>query len=184
MVGAPRMQPMNTGLTIVRNQIEDRMEILGFVRSSGAIRPERASGARAHGLSGSLKCSGNLAHREAIAIATNRSNELRIVRVSFDLLSQPRNSEIHRASRGAVDHAPDVEKQLVPVDRLVAMGGEALEYLELAMGQVYFSFWVLRCHFGEVDNDLAEGDLGRGLGTSSEVPHGSARRALRSRTAW
>jgi predicted RNase H-like HicB family nuclease len=49
---------MNIGSIIVRNQIEDRLDILEFVRSSGAFRTNRECGTAAVHFWTSLKCSG------------------------------------------------------------------------------------------------------------------------------
>src|SRR5690242_9649756 len=74
--------------------------------------------------------------RELVAETVDGVNELRILRIALDLLTQPRDVDVDGARHRHLVVAPHFRQQLIARQRRPAMRDEMPEQLELARGQI------------------------------------------------
>ena len=95
-----------------------------------------------------------------------------MARIGLELVAKPEDEVVHGARERRVRIAPDQVQQLVPRYHMAGPFGEAVQDLELSVGQLHAPRAAVRLQPSEIDNRVAEPQLiDRRLGPAQDCVH-------------
>src|SRR5688572_2303993 len=109
---------------------------------------------------------------QPVSITIRLANIGGMTGIGLQLVAKPEDEVVHRARQRRVGVAPDQVQQLVPRDHLAGSFGEAVEDLELPVGQLDALRATVRLQPPEVDDGIAQPQLINGrLGPAQHGVH-------------
>src|SRR4030095_3850686 len=107
-----------------------------------------------------------------LSVAVRLANVGGMARVGLELVTKPEDEVVHCACERRIRVAPYQPQQFIPRDDVSGPFGEAVQDLELAIGQFQSLRTAVRFQPSEVDDGIAEAKLiDRWLGTAQDSMH-------------